>query len=59
MNDLCKSIVQETEQIKMEVLVTVRKQNVTRKKCLALWIDSKNYALELLYKKSPARQLAV
>lgn len=39
------------------VLVTVRKQNVTRKKCLVVWIDRESYALELLYKKKSGREL--
>ena len=33
--------------------------NVTRKKCLAAWIDRKSYALVLFYKKKSARELAI
>jgi len=38
---------------------SVSKQNVTRKKCLAVWTDWKSYALEVLYKKKSARELAI
>lgn len=40
------------------VSVSVSKHNVTRRKCVAVWIDRKSYALELLYTKKSARELA-